>query len=264
MKNIAVIGASLVLMLVGAVAVKADQTISFTAADVKAAIGSLNDASYQWGLWAVRARPVVTGGGYTITGGSTGQPGWGTTAPSWYSWNTYGTNCAWFWDGSGAEVAGVAANPLYMIMDVAQGSFYSSGFDKNGAWVADWAPGPDGLQGTGDDIGTFYNSGYDAGAGGTNVVTAVSDSSDFSFTFTLDPGATWTGQWEFLVDGSKYNAGTLPSPGSWIENFFGDYGDGGGLSGNMGSGYLVPEPAVLSLTGLAMAALLFWRRRHLK
>jgi len=247
-------------MFVGISFAHAQETVNFTAADVQAAIGSLHDATYQWGLWAIRARPVVTGGGYTITGGSTNQSGWGATAPSSYSWNTYGTNCVWFWDASGSET-GVAANPLYMVMDVSPNSFYSSAFNKNGAWVADWAPGPDGVQGTADDLGTFYSSGYDAGAGGTNVITAVGSSSTFSFTFTLDSGATWNGQWEFLVDGSKYQLGTAASPSGWVEDFFGGYGTGGGLDGNTGTGYLVPEPATMALLSLGAAALLRRRRK---
>ncbi len=150
-------------------------------------------------------------------------------------------------------------------MDVSDDNWWSSAFDKNGASVADWAPGLDGLQGTADDLGTFYASGYDAGAGGTNVITAVDDTSSFSFSFTLDPGASWTGGWEFLVDGSKYHLGTAGSPGGWVENFFGDYGTGGGLAGNMGSGYyVIPEPATIALlaSGLVGLGLRHKRRKR--
>lgn len=180
-------------------------------------------------------RPVIETGSYTITGASTTQEGWGFEAPSTYSWATYGTGCAWFYDESGAEVAGNPSNPLYMIMDVPANTFYSTGFDQNGSWVADWAPGPDGEQGTDDDLGTFYSSGYENGAGGTNVITSVNDSKSFTFNFTIDSG-TWNGQCEFLVDGSKYNLGTAESPQGYVESFFGGYGDGGALSGNTGSG----------------------------
>ncbi len=250
---------AVVTMILAVSAVLNAETVNFTASDIKTTIGGLSDATNQWGLWAVRARPIVTGT-YTITGGSTSQTGWGTTAPSSYSWNTYGTNCAWFWDTSGAEAGSTPSNPLYMVMDVSDDNYWSSAFDKNGAWVADWAPGPDGLQGTGDDLGTFYQSGYDNGSGGTTVITAVVDASTFSFSFTVDSG-TWNGQWEFLVDGSKYTLGTASVPGSWVENFFGDYGAGGGLSGNMGSGYLAPEPATLGLLVLGGLALLRRRRK---
>ncbi len=217
-------------------------TVTFSVADIKAAIGSLHDATYQWGLWAVRVRPVVTGGSFTFTSASTTQEGWGVEAPSTHNWTGYGTDCVWFFDESGAESAGTAANPLYMIMDVEASTFWSAGFDQNGAWVADWAPGPDGVQGTGDDLGTFLDSGYDNGAGGTNIITSVDALETFSFDFTLDSGS-WSGQLEFLVDGSKYNLGTAASPQAFVENFFGGYGDGGGLTGNTGDGYLLSLPA---------------------
>jgi hypothetical protein len=263
MKRLLLAYVVLALVVVSTNAARAE-TVTFTATDVKAIMASygdaLSDATHQWGLWAVRARPIVPGGSYTITGASTDQAGWGTTAPSSHNWNTYGTNCAWFWDASGAEVAGNAANPLYMIMDVADENWYSSAFDKSASWVADWAPGPDGIQGTSDDLGTFYSAGYDAGAGGTNVITAVNDASTFSFDFTVDSG-TWNGQWEFLVDGSKYYLGTASSPSGWVENFFGDYGEGGGLSQNMGSGYAVPVPAAVWLLGSGFVGLVGIRRR---
>ena len=233
-------------MILAVSAVVNAETVNFTANDIKTTIGGLSDATNQWGLWAVRARPIVNGT-YTITGASTSQTGWGTTAPSSHSWNTYGTNCAWFWDASGSE-AWLASNPLYMIMDVSQDNFWSSSFDGAGTWVGDYSPGGG---------GTFYASGYNSGVGGTNLVTAVG-SSTFSFDFTVDSG-TWNGQWEFLVDGSKYSLGTYSTPGVWSEDFFGDYGTGGGLSSNMGTGYLVPEPATMSL--LLLGGLTLLRRR---
>jgi hypothetical protein len=247
-----------VAALAGGTPWAAAAVVTFNPSDVVNAIGGLNDATYQWGLWAVRARPVVTGGSYTITGASTTQPGWGTEAPSSYAWNTYGTNSAWFYDESGSE-AWLASNPLYMIMDVPQDNFESYTFDGAGGFVGSYSPGGG---------GTFYASGYNGGVGGTNLVTAVSSSSTFSFSFDLGSGATWDGTWQFLVDGSKYTLGTSSSPGVWQEDFYGDYTliggtPGGGLSGNMGSGYTIPEPASLivwSVLGGLGVALGRWRR----
>ncbi len=254
MKKLITICAVLIVMLLISEIANAS-TVNFTAADVISAIEAEGDAlsnlTNQWGLWAVRARPIVSGGGYTITGASTSQTGWGTTAPSSYNWNTYGTNCAWFWDASGSE-AKYASNPLYMIMDVSQDNFESYSFNAAGNCIGSYSPGGG---------GTFYASGYDGGIGGTNLVTAASNSSSFSFSFTLDSGAIWGGQWEFLVDGSKYSLGTYSSPGVWSEDFFGDYGAGGGLTNNMGNGYqVVPEPATILLLGLG--SLLFARKKR--
>ncbi len=243
-----------VCLLAGGVA--SATIVTFTAADVKnsmlAAGAPLDDASYQWGLWAVRARPVVTGGSFTFTQATTSQPGWGVDAPSSYSWHTYGTNCVWFYDESGSE-AWRASNPLYIIMSAPEANFQSYCFDGVGNYVGAWSPGGG---------GTLYASGYNGGVGGTNIVTAVNDASTFTFEFTLDPGAVWDGQVEFLVDGSKYTLGSYTSPGVWVEDFFGDYGSGGGLLGNMGNGYvLVPEPLSCLLFSSSVA-LAFLRKRR--
>ncbi len=197
-------------------------TVTFTAAEIAAVMQSygapLDNSQYQWGVWAVRAMPIVGGNGlYTITGASNSQGGWGTSAPSWYSWNSpYGSNIAWFWDTTGAPT--YSANPLYMIMSQPANTF------------------------------TSYSG---------NLVTAVNPASVFSFSFDLDSGATWNGNWQFVVDGSKYTLGTSGTPGVWVEDFFGGYGSGGGLANNMGAGYKVPEPSMIFLLGIAIGAVCF-------
>ena len=101
-----------------------------------------------------------------------------------------------------------------------------------------------------------------------NVVTAVADASTFTVNFTLDSGATWNGAYQFVVDGSRYTAGTTPAP--WNANFFGGYSGnwggastvGGDLTGNMGAGYQVPLPPSMLLLGSGLLGLvgLGWRR----
>jgi len=226
---IAVVTAMLIAGLVGHLEAA---SFSFTASDVKtvmsAAGAPLSDATYQWGLWAVRAMPVVGGSGlYTIDSGATTQIGWGVSAPN----GIFGaapytaSNHVWFWDASGSEAGSTASNPLYMIMDQPEGAFESYTFDGDGAFV-DSCPG------------TCLSSGYDDGFGGTNYVTAVGNSSLFTVNFTLGAGATWAGVWQFVVDGSKYTLGSEETPGVWVANFFGGYGGGGGLLDNMVEGYV--------------------------
>jgi hypothetical protein len=97
-----------------------------------------------------------------------------------------------------------------------------------------------------------------------NTVTVVDDSAQFSFDFTLDPGAVVTG-WQFVVDGSKYDLGTAQTPGGFVENFYGgyvSYDNGGALPGNLGSGYPVPDSgATLTLLGCALVGIGALRRK---
>jgi hypothetical protein len=206
-------------LLLGLTSAAAADNYSFSAAQVKDVMQSygapLSDSNYLWGLWAVRTMPIVTGGSFTISGGTTTQTGWGADAPSSYNWKTpYGTNCAWFWDASGAEVPGNPANPLYMIMDQDASKFTS-----------------------------YFG----------NTVTAVDNSSTFTVDFTLDSGASWDGRYQFVVDGSRYNAGV--DPATWNADFFGGYGTGGDLASNMGAGYQVPLPPSVLLLGSGLVGL---------
>ncbi|MGA2914527.1 MAG: PEP-CTERM sorting domain-containing protein [Sedimentisphaerales bacterium] len=197
------------------------ETITFTAADIVSAIGGLSNTSFQWGLWGIRTRPIVTGGSYTITGSSTSQAGYSIiNPPNPDTWPIYGTNYVYFYDVPGAEW-GYPANPRYMIMDRPADTFTSY-------------PG--------------------------DPVTKVMDSASFSFIFTLDSNAIWNGQWQFLVDGTKYTLGTVENKGVFVEEFRGGYGSGS-LPGNTGQGYTVPEPTVVFLLGQGLSIFLIRRRR---
>jgi hypothetical protein len=229
---------SFILLLAVAVAFSCAVTtqgseIEFTAQtilDAMAAQGApLHNSTNQWGLWAVRVMPIVTGGGYTITGGSgsTTQAGWGVNAPGVFGQPPYtAADSAWFWDACGAE-AGCPANPLYMIMDEPANTFTS-----------------------------YFG----------NTVTAVGANSFFDVFFDLDLGATWDGRFKFVVDGSKYTLGTQQHPGTWVQDFFGGYGSGGGLAHNMGAGYeatSIPEPGTLMLLGSGLIGAAGFIRRKI-
>src|SRR3970040_1495791 len=86
MKKLITTCLALGLILAVSPIVNAD-TVNFTAADIKATMAAagapLSHGANQWGLWAVRAMPIVGGSGlYTITSGATSQTGWGVAAPN--------------------------------------------------------------------------------------------------------------------------------------------------------------------------------------
>ena len=198
------------------------ETITFTAADIVSAIGGLSNASFQWGVWGIRTRPIVTGGSYTITGSSTSQAGYSVASPPATDlWPIYGANHVYFYDVPGAEW-GYPANPRYLVIDRPADTF------------------------------TSYSG---------DTVTKVADTASFSFSFTLDSGAIWTGQWQFLVDGTKYTLGTVENKGVFAEEFHGGYGTGS-LPGNTGQGYTctIPEPTVFLLLGEGLLIFLICRR----
>lgn len=253
------------LLLPSARASASPITLSFTALDARnimlAQGAPLHDAVYQWGLWALRVSPIVTGGGYDILGGSvTGIPG------NWWNFAEL-SGVAAFQSLPGSEHYGVAAHPLYLVADQPANTFQSYSFDNTvetspgrSLWTGVCTPGGDPT--------------------GCNYVNTVPDNTLFSFDFNLDPGAIWTG-WRFLVDGSiYYQPATVPGgygPSRWVADFVGGDYDldsnifgpgtrGGGLATNTGLGFQAPlptpEPATLSLLAIGIAAVAARRFRR--
>jgi len=92
-------------------------TVTFTAADIVSAIGGLSNTTYQWGLWGIRARPVVTGGSFTLTEGGTSQAGYNVDfTPG--NWPVYGTKYVYYNDILGT-------NPRYLVIDRPANTFTS-------------------------------------------------------------------------------------------------------------------------------------------
>ena len=116
-------------------------TISFTAGDVKEVMNDtyddpLSDATYLWGLWSIRAMPIVSGGTYDIFSGAVDATAsgdfWTYAAPSagvtWAS--PYGSEVANFYLKPASEHLGTAAHPLYFIADQPATAFQSYAFDN--------------------------------------------------------------------------------------------------------------------------------------
>lgn len=255
-------------------------TISFTAGDIKSIMASssyndpLSDANYLWGLWSIRAMPIVAGGGFDITSGwvddKVDGDFWIYAEPSDIAWaDPYGTEVASFYLRPASEHFDTDAHPLYLMTDQPAEAFQSYAFDntiENGFRRSEY------LGVCGIDVPADYP--------GCNVTNVLSDQALFNFSFSVDPGTSLLG-WQFLVDGSKYYMmGMQPigwsSNSLWVEDFIG--GDqwlsyvpfhqsegGGGLTHNVGSGYQVlfpvPEPSTLILVGLGFAAAGIARRR---
>ncbi len=266
-------------------------TISFTAEKVKTIMRDdygdpLSDANYLWGLWAIRAMPIVSSGGYEILSGAVDDQ---VTGDFWVYkepndgvvWaNPYGTEVAYFHLKMASEHLDTDAHPLYFIADQPATEFQSYAFNNTVENPIGGYP--------------YRRSQYVGVCGGIDTITGgdvapddprcnqtnvLPDNALFSFTFNLlDPEASVLG-WQFLVDGSKYSRDSIPKSLEtlWIMDFQG--GDiwlpyepfrqseaGGGLNNNVGSGYqvlfAVPEPGTLILVGLGFAALAI-ARRHL-
>jgi len=280
MRSRSIILLLIILSLTAMPAMAESFTIGFTAGEIKSIMASsyyddpLSDQNFIWGLWAIRAMPIVNGGGFGITSGSVDALGlsdfWTYAAPDpAVSWATpYGSEVAYFHLLPASEHLGIDAHPLYYIADQQAGEFQSYAFDNNVPNVfgrSTYVGVCGGMDVYGNPIAVD-----DPRCNKTNVLP---DEAAFSFSFDLDPGASLLG-WQFLVDGSKYHWGTNPYS-LWIEDFIGGgewlpdppYGQadaGGGLTHNVGSGYQVlfpvPEPSTLILVGLGFAALCIARR----
>jgi hypothetical protein len=260
---------TLVLSLSGAAssASAAPITLSFTAGDIKSVMvdagDALHDDTYQWGLWSVRAMPIVTGGSYDIiqTSISSAMDWWSARPSTGEYASPYDQEIALFYSQPGSSHAGVTSHPLRFIADQPASTFQSYAFDAGGNLTGICTDAPD--------------------TPGCNASGILPDSTVFSFTFDVTTGASWLG-WQFLVDGSKYYRPSLLAPENrWVMDFIGGsmwlpdvpYGQdapGGGLGQNVGAGYTilneqpvpVPEPATLSLTTLGLIAARSWSRRR--
>jgi hypothetical protein len=260
---------ALVLMLAGSAssAAAAPITLSFSAGDIKSVMldagDALHDDTYQWGLWSVRAMPIVSGGSYDIidTGISSAIDWWSARPSTGEYASPYDQEIALFYLQPGSSHAGVTSHPLHFIADQPASTFQSYAFDSGGNFTGVCTDTP--------------------GAPGCNESGILPDSTVFSFTFDVTAGASWLG-WQFLVDGSQYYRPSLMAPENrWVMDFtggnmwlpdppYGQNAPGGGLSQNIGTGYTilneqpvpVPEPASLSLTALGLIAVRSWSRRR--
>jgi hypothetical protein len=130
--------AIIVILAASGPALAAPITVSFSVADVKTIMegqgAPLHDATYQWGLWSLRAMPIVQGGGYSIGGGTLSGAGtefWSFEEPALYGWaQPYDQELAFFYAQPGSEHLGIDAHPLYMIADQPVETFQSYKFDN--------------------------------------------------------------------------------------------------------------------------------------
>lgn len=260
MRNHAIILSVLSLALFVVPAVADPFTITFDAGDVKDVMAKsgdlLSNTTDIWGLWSVRAMPIVKDGGFDILSGGvddkvTGDF-WSYTETGYDDWsNPYNIESAYFYLEPASEHYGVQAHDLYFIADQPATEFQTYAFNNQAETEVNSGRSTySGVCGTGVNYA------------GCNPTKVLSDEASFNFSFNIDSGASLLG-WQFLVDGSRYKRmpAVPDSESLWIEDFYG----GGELSGNTGSGYQVlfpvPEPATVFLVGLGLAALVFVRKR---
>jgi hypothetical protein len=268
------------LVLIAVPAIAEPITITFTAGDVKNVMADnygdfLSNSTYLWGIWSIRAMPIVSGGSFEILSGEVNDQiagdSWEYTGPnSSVVWaDPYGTAISYFFMRPASEHLNTDAHPIYFISDQASTAFQSYAFDN----TLDNGYGRSTYMGVcGIDVAENY-----PGCNSTNILP---DSASFSFSINLDSGSSLLG-WQFLVDGSKYyQMGAEPtdwtSSSLWIEDFIGgdaelpyeSYGQseyGGGLAHDVGNGYQVlypvPEPAMIVPLGIGLAALIVFRKR---
>lgn len=252
---------ALLLTLVAGRASAAPLTISFTAGDARqimdAAYGDpLHDDLFQWGLWSIRAMPIVEGGTWSITSttvdGTGADQGWqARRSQEEYAWPYY-RDMALFFATPGTSHTGGTARQVSFIADQPTSTFQSYAFGVPSTQYP----------GLNDYVAVCTDNPTVPGCTETRV---LSDWTVFTFSYLLSDDAVWRG-WQFLVDGSQYyRPGPNAPENRWVMDFNGGnvplpldpYRQttlGGGLDVNVGQGYQVlnriPEPGTLSLVGL--------------